>query len=188
MLLPIDDGSRNTAWLYYVSSLFVWVIAARLEFADFDPNATAVASLIVIPVIVSLLVIYVDYEITKNRNTKDVGNLSTGSIKSEKTEMCDPSPIEKSETLYSDIAQEIDSGKYDEGLWARLYAETDGDEAKTKARYIKERYSRESKRKNVDDQTRLRPSGKYGNCENCGYEINQPTVTLCPKCYRTIQR
>lgn len=38
-------------------------------------------------------------------------------------------------------SEEVESGKIDKGLWARLYAETDGDEAKTKARYIKFRAS-----------------------------------------------
>lgn len=42
---------------------------------------------------------------------------------------------------FAAASEEVESGKIDKGLWARLYAETDGDEAKTKARYIKFRAS-----------------------------------------------
>lgn len=52
--------------------------------------------------------------------------------------------------IYSDIANELDSGNVDKGLWVRLYAETDGNEAKTKVLYIKSRaeilFSAEKKR------------------------------------------
>ena len=40
---------------------------------------------------------------------------------------------------YAYAAEEIDSDKIDKGLWARLFSEADGDENRTRARYIKER-------------------------------------------------
>lgn len=43
------------------------------------------------------------------------------------------------DTIYATIAKEIGSGAVDSGLWTRLYGECDGDEAKTKAAYIRNR-------------------------------------------------
>jgi hypothetical protein len=40
---------------------------------------------------------------------------------------------------YQYAAEELDTGNIDKGLWARLFSETDGDENRTRARYIKER-------------------------------------------------
>jgi hypothetical protein len=45
------------------------------------------------------------------------------------------------EEIYESISAELESGDYKRALWTRLYAENDGDEAKTKARYIKQRFS-----------------------------------------------
>lgn len=42
--------------------------------------------------------------------------------------------------LYEVIADELDSKEYDRGLWTRLFAEKDGDEAKVKAEYIRIRF------------------------------------------------
>lgn len=44
--------------------------------------------------------------------------------------------------IYALIAEELDSGEIDKGLWTRLYAETGGNENRTKARYIKQRVER----------------------------------------------
>ena len=41
--------------------------------------------------------------------------------------------------VYQYAAEEIESGNIDKGLWARLFSEADGDENRTRARYIKER-------------------------------------------------
>lgn len=46
------------------------------------------------------------------------------------------------EEHYAKAANEIDSGNIDEGLWARIYSEKNGDTLKTKATYIKERAKR----------------------------------------------
>ena len=39
--------------------------------------------------------------------------------------------------IYASIAEEIETGNTDKGLWTRLYAECDGDEKRTKVQYIK---------------------------------------------------
>jgi hypothetical protein len=45
------------------------------------------------------------------------------------------------DVFYAAVAEEIESGNTDKGLWTRLYAECDGDEKKTKVQYIKTRAS-----------------------------------------------
>ena len=52
------------------------------------------------------------------------------------------SPVEQEHTVtgnqsFEMAAEELDTGKMDKGLRARLFAETDGDDAKARARYIK---------------------------------------------------
>lgn len=46
------------------------------------------------------------------------------------------------DVIYTTVANELDTGKTDKGLWVRLYAEFDGDEKKTKIAYIKQRAER----------------------------------------------
>jgi len=46
------------------------------------------------------------------------------------------------DAVYEVVAEEMESGKMDKGLWTRLYAEHDGDEKKTKIAYIKQRAER----------------------------------------------
>lgn len=41
--------------------------------------------------------------------------------------------------IYSKVVLELESGNVDKGLWARLFSEVDGDENRTKARYLKAR-------------------------------------------------
>jgi len=43
------------------------------------------------------------------------------------------------DSFYAEIALELAHGNRDEGLWTKCYAEENGDENKTKARYIRER-------------------------------------------------
>jgi hypothetical protein len=43
------------------------------------------------------------------------------------------------DAIYEIVANEMESGKTDKGLWTRLFAEFDGDEKKTKIAYIKQR-------------------------------------------------
>ena len=41
--------------------------------------------------------------------------------------------------IYATVANELETGQTDKGLWTRLYVENDGDEKKTKLAYIKQR-------------------------------------------------
>jgi hypothetical protein len=47
--------------------------------------------------------------------------------------------VSVSDKYYAQAATEYSSSERDEGLWARLFAELDGDENKVKAAYIKDR-------------------------------------------------
>ena len=53
--------------------------------------------------------------------------------------MSDPN---QEEQLYAQAAAELSGGTRDEGLWAKCFAECDGDENKAKALYIKKRVER----------------------------------------------
>jgi len=55
------------------------------------------------------------------------------------------------EKLYETIWKEIEEGRKDKGLWARLLAEHNGDEAKGKAEYLRTRVARLA----VEDDNRL---------------------------------
>lgn len=46
------------------------------------------------------------------------------------------------DAIYTAIAQELETNSTDKGIWTRLFAECDGDENTTKAKYIKERANR----------------------------------------------
>jgi len=48
-------------------------------------------------------------------------------------------PAVDEDAVYAAIANELESGAIDKGLWTRLFAECDGDESKTKAAYIRQR-------------------------------------------------
>ena len=50
-----------------------------------------------------------------------------------------PRSVEPSNDDFRLAAEEVDRGEYDKGFWERLYAEADGDLAKTRARYIAQR-------------------------------------------------
>ena len=52
-----------------------------------------------------------------------------------------PAPVDE-DAIYTAIAQELETGSTDKGIWIRVFAECDGDENQTKARYIKERAER----------------------------------------------
>ena len=48
----------------------------------------------------------------------------------------------KDEKLYATVWRELEEGTFDNGLWARLLAEYDGNEEKTKADYLRIRVER----------------------------------------------
>lgn len=106
------------------------------------------------------------------------------------------------DAIYTQIAQELETGVTDKGLWTRLFADTDGDEQKTKARYIKHRAEKliAVQRAHMVAQATLRAevesklqhekqlaidglSLKTGRCPNSRCEAIIPlTSASCPQC------
>jgi uncharacterized RDD family membrane protein YckC len=62
------------------------------------------------------------------------------------------------DAVYEVVANEMESGKKDKGLWTRLFAELDGDEKKTKIAYIKQRAEKlmASERARFQEEAQLR--------------------------------
>jgi uncharacterized RDD family membrane protein YckC len=62
------------------------------------------------------------------------------------------------DAVYETVANEMESGKTDKGLWTRLFAELDGDEKKTKIAYIKQRAEKlmASERARFQEEAQLR--------------------------------
>ncbi len=50
-------------------------------------------------------------------------------------------PVDE-DAIYAQVADELDSGQIDKGLWTRLYADHEGAEVKTRVAYIRERSAR----------------------------------------------
>lgn len=106
------------------------------------------------------------------------------------------------DAIYTQIAQELETGVKDKGLWTRLFADTDGDEQKTRARYIKHRAEKlmAAQQAHLKEQAKLRAeenaklerqkqlaidglSRKTGRCPNSRCEAIMPlTSARCPKC------
>lgn len=102
-----------------------------------------------------------DVQATANRNAIHLTrqNEITGTSKEKKAETSVSTSISNSENankimqshtlpqanpldegaIYQSIANELESGKADKGLWTRLFAEFDGDETRIKVAYIKKR-------------------------------------------------
>ncbi len=61
------------------------------------------------------------------------------------------------DAIYAAVANEIESGQTDKGLWTRLYVENDGDEKKTKLAYIKQRTEKmiADERARIEERLRL---------------------------------
>jgi hypothetical protein len=53
-----------------------------------------------------------------------------------------PLPVVDEERFYAEVANELETGGIDKGLWTRLFAECDGDERRTKVIYIRQRVER----------------------------------------------
>lgn len=62
------------------------------------------------------------------------------------------------DAVYEIVANEMESGKTDKGLWTRLFAELDGDEKKIKIAYIKQRAEKivSTERARIADMERIR--------------------------------
>lgn len=66
---------------------------------------------------------------------------SGGAVKAGEPNMVTPAEsfVVDEDAIYASIANELESGATDKGLWIRLFAECDGDENRTRVAYIKQR-------------------------------------------------
>lgn len=84
---------------------------------------------------------------TNFSDQKEVGNpaLESHSIKAVHPANYNKSPpqtVVDEDRVYTEIAQELETGISDKGLWTRLFADCGGDEKQTKVLYIKQRAER----------------------------------------------
>ena len=71
---------------------------------------------------------------------REIWKIKAPAVTEEQVSVVQPALQSKQDdTIYLAIATELDSGKTDRGLWTRLFAECDGEEAKTRAAYIRAR-------------------------------------------------
>ncbi len=71
--------------------------------------------------------------------------VATNFTKAVSPESVSPSPLQivvDENCIYAEIANELETGATDKGLWTRLFAECGGDEKQTKVLYIKQRAER----------------------------------------------
>lgn len=64
----------------------------------------------------------------------------------------------------------------DPGLWARCFAEADGDEGKAKAAYVKQRVMETG-----STESTATPRREVGYCPSCNYELSM-SADACPNC------
>ena len=111
------------------------------------------------------------------------------------------------DAVYYQIAEEFENGVEDKGLWTSLFADCNGDETKTKARYIKKRAERliVAKRSGIEqkkrEETRIlnelhtplhghqersvsNDTGYVSECPRCGMEnrIQEISIGFIQKC------
>lgn len=88
-----------------------------------------------------------DSDVVKNNVNRNlhINFTNNGNLTSSGSTTSKDLPIPNTETLVADdkfweiASQELKSNNINEALWARLFSETDGDDNKTKARYLKNR-------------------------------------------------
>lgn len=121
------------------SALFrVIAMATFAGKSAFDPPSTSGALgfyILIVPGVFAAGYIFFlrKYAFNKSHQHSLVGEQST----SRRLQLTRSEEID--DAVYANISKELESGALDRGLWTRLYGECDGDEAKTKAAYIRNR-------------------------------------------------
>jgi hypothetical protein len=109
----------------------VWIVAAYFMQDEYDKNM----SVVFIPA-VALLALHFFVRTTVESSESTYANTAS----SDKfTPLTPQVGISTDGEIYEAIARELETGATDKALWTKLYADCDGDDTKTKVRYIKER-------------------------------------------------
>jgi hypothetical protein len=82
--------------------------------------------------------------------------MSTNLASAQQINVQSPSPFDE-DAVYEVVANEMESGKMDKGLWTRLFAELDGDEKQIKIAYIKQR----AEKLMVTERTRFQEQAQF---------------------------
>ena len=100
-------------------------------------------------IILMAVVIAVEYALLKYfQNQVSLTNIDSQSLKTDNNNETAPQSTAQhiasvdTDSIYANIATEIESGNIEKGLWTRAFAECNGDENRTKAAYIKEKAER----------------------------------------------
>lgn len=88
----------------------------------------------------------------------------------------------ESNEAWANAMREVDSSDREPGLWAKCFAEADGDEAKAKAAYIRQRVSSPDLPQQPVPAV-VQPELKdMGYCPNCGVQCAKDAAK-CPRCH-----
>ena len=89
------------------------------------------------------------------------------------------------EKIYSTIAKEIESNKLKKGLWTKAFSESEGDEKKTKALYIKYRFDQiqDSNKKEEEEELEKQELEEQELEEVVKEEVVKEEVEEKPRCF-----
>lgn len=150
--------AKIALWLIYPGTV---VVSRMMVPVMYLPNGGEVAAQSIAPLLAALfwLAVWISY-LNKSKRVKNTyfsddstpvaaprafavpnqpvgGNAVTASSSPHKTSSLTSSVDE--DAVYAIVANEMESGKADKGLWTRLFAEFEGDEKRIKVAYIKQR-------------------------------------------------
>jgi len=101
-----------------------------------------------------------------------------------------PEPIDE-DRVYRQIAEELETGATDKGMWTRLFSECGGDEKQIKVMYIKQRAERliaaerlrleQAARENVAETSKIEEGGYQPESET-QHLLKPAVVKRCPYC------
>lgn len=98
----------------------------------------------------------------------------------------EPPSVKADEELYADASAELNGATRRPGLWAKAFAEADGDDNKAKAHYLKARVAQMAKEQgelaaNRRERELQQRRSAFGICPSCEREVAR-TLNSCPHC------
>jgi len=155
------SGMLLSWWVFWVIAHFViiqWLI--RLSKNDVPPGGPTLIKIIdgyyfsIIFCIASIILAGLWFLVAGNLTRRLMGNSSALKSMPKITNVAhhssrianpqdalqkDPSREVDATRIYAQVAEEIESGTTDKGLWVRMWVESEGDDKQTKVKYIKQR-------------------------------------------------
>ncbi len=172
-----SSGLLLTWWIFYAIThliatilgrmMLTWSMKEDISVKQAIELTTASIFMCVFSVIVAILWLWVAKTIT-SRLLSRLGTATRGSNTRGAKDSTSATPYQSrnqytgekaSDETYQRIAEELESGAIEKGLWTRLYAESDGDEGRTKAAYIRHRVAQQQEKQNQRVQASKTSSG-----------------------------